>query len=171
MAESNDQPQPTDQKVEMLWETPTHEEIIGLTKAHVEAMEMTDDDMVWVQAGMHHVLIETVGRKSGNVHKVALPTWNDPDGHRIVVASFAGHEKHPSWYINLRDRDANPRIRCRVQTGLFWSDQEILTGGEERARIWELLCTDRAWYRDYQARTERTIPLVRFPESEPITAP
>ena len=157
---------PTEQHVEQFWDTPSHEDIVQLTKAHVEAMEASDDDMIWKQVGMHHVLLQTVGRKTGNVHKVALPTWNDPDGHRIIVASFAGAPGHPSWYINLRDREANPRVRCRVQGGEFWSDQEILTDGDERDRLWNLLLEDRAWYAGYQAKTDRTIPIVRLPETE-----
>ena len=71
---------PTDQHVDQVWDTPSHSEIIELTKAHVEAMEMTNDDLVWVQAGMHHVLLTTIGRKTGKEHKVALPTWKNQDG-------------------------------------------------------------------------------------------
>ena len=41
--------QPTEQYVEQIWETPPRSEIVELTKAHVQAMEMTDDDLVWVQ--------------------------------------------------------------------------------------------------------------------------
>ena len=48
---AGDKPKPTDQHVEQVWETPSHEEIVDLTKVHVEAMEITNDDMVWVQAG------------------------------------------------------------------------------------------------------------------------
>jgi len=155
----------TDQKVEMLWETPSHEEIIGLTKSHVEAMEKFDIDEVWVQAGMHHVLMKTIGRKSGKEHKIALPYWCDPDGVRVVVASFAGHEKNPSWFVNLRDGDANPEIHIKVQDGEFYSVPDILEDGPEHDRIWELLCEDRAWYREYQKKTDRTIPLVRLPET------
>ena len=51
---------PTEQYAEMLWETPTHEEIIGITKGHVEAMETMDIDDVWVQAGMHHVMLDRI---------------------------------------------------------------------------------------------------------------
>jgi deazaflavin-dependent oxidoreductase (nitroreductase family) len=156
-----------DQRVEQAWETPSHDEIVELTKMHVGAMEVTDDDLVWVQAGMHHVLLHTIGRRSGTEHKVALPTWKDPDGHRIIVASFAGAPGNPSWFWNLADREANPRVRCRVQGGQFWSEHEILEG-DERDRLWDLLVADRAWYADYQARTDRTIPLVRLPESEAI---
>lgn len=157
---------PTDQKVEQAWETPSLEEIPVITKMHVGAMEQSDDDVIWDQAGMKHVLLTTIGRKSGNEHKVALPTWNDPDGHRIVVASYAGAPGHPSWYLNLSDRDANPEVRVRVQGGEFWSVPEILDG-DDHDRTWALLVDDRAWYTDYQAKTDRRIPLVRLPETRP----
>jgi deazaflavin-dependent oxidoreductase (nitroreductase family) len=157
----------TEQKVEQVWETPSLDEIPVLSKAHVGAMETMDDDVVWVQAGMHHVLLRTIGRKSGNEHKVALPIWRDPEGNRVVVASFAGAPGHPSWYLNLSDRKANPEVLCRVQGGQeFWSTPEILEG-DEYDRIWALLNADRAWYDNYQAKTDRQIPLVRLPETRP----
>src|SRR5688500_12024831 len=54
-----------DQKVEQQWETPSYEEIPEITKGHVAGMEVSDADEVWNVAGMHHVLIHTIGRKSG----------------------------------------------------------------------------------------------------------
>ncbi|HEY8216776.1 MAG TPA: nitroreductase/quinone reductase family protein [Acidimicrobiia bacterium] len=162
------EPERSEQYVEQVWETPSHDEIVQLTATHVEAMESMDDvDEVWQQAGMHHVLLRTVGRKSGKEHKVALPTWRDPDGGRVVVASFAGSKAHPSWYLNLSDRDANPEVLVKVQGGkTFWSKPEILDG-EEYERIWAMLNADRAWYDSYQAKTDRRIPLVRLPETRP----
>ena len=134
----------TEQKVEQVWDTPSEEEIPKITKMHVSAMETTDDDAVWVQVGMHHVLVRT------------------------VVASFAGAEKHPAWFLNLRDREANPEVLVRVQGGEFWSVPDILEEGDEHDRLWALMIEDRAWYADYQAKTERTIPLVRLPETRPV---
>jgi deazaflavin-dependent oxidoreductase (nitroreductase family) len=154
------------QKVEQTWETPSHDEIPRISAMHVQAMETSDADEVWQQAGMHHVVLRTIGRKSGKEHKVALPYWRDPEGHRIVVASFAGFDQHPSWFVNLADRDANPEVLVKVQGGAFWSVPEILDG-DEYTRIWGLLVADRAWYADYQARTDRRIPLVRLPETRP----
>ena len=156
------------QRVEMAWETPSHDQIIEISKAHVSGMEMTDDDAVWCVAGMHHVLLHTVGRKSGTEHKVALPFWRDAEGHRIVVGSFAGATKDPSWVLNLRDREANPCVRVRTQRGMYWSEQEILDESEERSMLWESMLEDRAWYADYQAKTDRTIPLIRLAETEAI---
>jgi deazaflavin-dependent oxidoreductase (nitroreductase family) len=112
------------------------------------------------------VLLRTIGRRSGQEHKVALPTWFDPEGRRVVVASFAGAAQHPAWYLNLSDRAANPEVRCRVAGGEYWSEPEILDG-DEYDRVWALLVADRAWYADYQQRTDRRIPLVRLPETRP----
>ncbi len=154
------------QKVIQEWETPSLEEIPVISRGHVQALESSNDDAVWVQAGMHHVVIRTVGRKTGKEHKIAVPIWRDPDGIPVVVASFAGAEKHPSWYVNLADRTANPEVHIRTQTKQYWSVPEILDG-EEYERIWALLTEDRAWYNDYQAKTSRRIPLVRLPESRP----
>ena len=143
------------------------DEIPKISRMHVEAMEQTDDDAVWVPSGQHLVLLRVIGRKSGREQKVALPVWRDPQGHRIVVASFAGAPHHPAWFVNLRDREANPEVLVRAQGGLvFWSRAEILEGDEYRT-IWDALTADRAWYNDYQAKTERRIPLVRLPETRP----
>ena len=156
----------TSQRVEQTWETPPRDEIPKLSRAHVEAMESSDDDAIWVQAGMPHVLVRTVGRRSGTEHKVALPTWTDPEGRRVVVASFSGAPRHPAWYLNLSDRSANPEVLVRVPAGQFWSEPEILEGAEYE-RVWALLLADRAWYGDYQAHTDRRIPLVRLPATRP----
>ena len=157
---------PESQKVEQVWDTPSLDEIPVLSRAHVEAMETTDHEAVWVQAGMDHILLRTIGRRSAKVHKVALPVWKDPDGRRIVVASFAGAPGHPAWYLNMLDRSANPEVLCRARDRQYWSTPEFPVG-QDYERLWELVNNDRAWYRTYQARTERTIPLVRLPETRP----
>lgn len=153
----------------MEWETPSHDEIIEISRAHVAGLEMSDDDAVWRVAGMHHVVLHTIGRRTGNEHKVALPFWRDGDGHRIVIGSFAGATRDPAWVLNLRDRDSNPRVKVRFQGGLYWSEHEVLDAGPERESVWAAMLEDRAWYADYQSKTERTIPLVRLAETEAIT--
>src|SRR3989442_15289468 len=80
---------------------PPRETIPGISRRHVQAMEASDDSPAWVGAGQHQVILRTVGRKSGKEHKVALPVWFDPEGHRVVVGSFSGAPQHPHWYLNL----------------------------------------------------------------------
>ena len=38
------------------FEEPPRSEIPGISRQHVAAMEASDDDAVWVLAGMHHVV-------------------------------------------------------------------------------------------------------------------
>ncbi|MDI2125293.1 nitroreductase/quinone reductase family protein [Yinghuangia seranimata] len=156
----------TDQRNEEFIE-PSPDEIVAFTKEHVKGMEGSDEDEWWNVAGMLHVLIQTVGRKTGNVHKVALPYWEDKDGSRVVVASFAGAEKNPSWFVNLADKKANPTVLVRVQGGTYWSEAEVLDG-DDYAATWAALIEDRAYYANYQTRCERRIPLVRLPETNRV---
>ena len=50
-----------------------------------------------------------------------------------------------------------------MQDGEYRCTPEILEG-EDYERTWVLLTADRAWYNDYQAKTDRRIPLVRLAE-------
>ena len=54
----------------------------------------------------------------------------------------------------------------RRQHALYWSKPEILEG-DEYAKVWAGLTADRAYYNDYQSRTERRIPLVRLAPARP----
>jgi deazaflavin-dependent oxidoreductase (nitroreductase family) len=148
------------------FDEPPRSEIPGISRMHVGAMEQSDDDAVWIGAGMHQLLLRTIGRKSGKEHKVALPYWYDDDEQRVVVASFAGAPQHPAWYLNLTDRTANPEVWVKTQTGAFWAEAQILEG-DEYDRVWRQLNADRPYYDDYQSRTDRRIPLVRLVEKRP----
>jgi deazaflavin-dependent oxidoreductase (nitroreductase family) len=145
---------------------PPREEIPGISRQHVAVMETSDADAVWFIAGMHHVVLRTIGRRTAKEHKVALPFWRDESGSPVVVASFAGAPTHPAWYLNLTDRTANPEVLVRVQGRSFWARADVLDG-EDYERTWAGLTADREYYNGYQARTERRIPLVRLVELRP----
>lgn len=147
------------------FQTPTQDEIVELTKMHIGALESSNDDLVWIAAGMSHVLLTIVGRKSGVERKTPLPYWRDATGHRIVVASFAGAEKNPSWFHNLADKVANPTIVVRERDFVYRSDAEVLDG-DDYASTWAALTADRPFYNKYQAKTARRIPLIRLPEPQ-----
>ena len=83
------------------------------------------------------------------------------------VASFAGATTNPSWFINLKDKQANPKVKVQVQDGKYWSDAQILDN-DERDETWRRLCADRAWYETYQGKTDRIIPLVKLPLTQQI---
>jgi deazaflavin-dependent oxidoreductase (nitroreductase family) len=156
--------QPPTQRATREFQTPTREEIVAISAQHVAMMETSDADETWIWVGMEHLLLHTVGRRTGTVHKVALPFWRDGDGHRVVVASFAGNPTDPAWFLNLSDREANPDVLVRVQGGTFRTVPEILAG-DDYEKTWAGLVADRPWYDDYVTKAGgRTIPLVRLVE-------
>ncbi len=155
------------------FDTPERAVIPQITQGHVAAMEASADgepEAVWVMYNMSHLLLRMRGRKSGAVRKVALPYWNDDQGHPIVVASYAGSPKHPGWYLNLIDRDVNPELYVKTRFDQYWTEAEVLEG-EERSRIWDALIQDRSYYADYQKLTERQLPLIRLASKRPADGP
>jgi deazaflavin-dependent oxidoreductase (nitroreductase family) len=148
------------------FEEPAREQIPARTREHIAAMEATDDDLVWFVAGMHHLVLCSVGRRSGKLQKAALPYWLDAGARPIVVASYAGAPKHPAWYLNVADRNANPEVRVRMQREAFWAEAQDLAGDDYR-RTWDALVVDRPFYVDYQSRTTRKLPLIRLVRRRP----
>jgi deazaflavin-dependent oxidoreductase (nitroreductase family) len=151
----------TSQQANEPFHEPPRDQIPGISAMHVSAMDQSDADEVWTPAGMKHLVLRTVGRKSGKEHRVALPYWADAEGHHVVVGSFSGAPQHPAWYLNVADRDANAEVLVREQHGSYWADPQVLDGDEYRA-TWAAITADRPFYKNYQTRTSRRIPLVRF---------
>ena len=74
----------------------------------------------------------------------------------MVVASKGGAPANPGWFENLR---AQPDVLIQVgaeQVPVHASVAE----GEERARLWSLMTEVWPAYDDYQAKTDREIPVV-----------
>ena len=119
------------------FEEPARDIIPDISRGHVAAMEASDADAVWIGAGMHQLLLRTIGRRSGREHKVALPFWYDDADHRVVVGSFAGAAWHPSWYLNLIDRTANPEVYVKVQIRIESSDRDYEKEWTESVKLRE----------------------------------
>lgn len=156
---------PPDQRAEVK-RTPPRWLIPWITRLQAWAYETTRGRLGASAKQMNHLLLRGVGRRSGKKFVVCLPYWMDDDGQRIVVASFAGAPRHPAWYHNVKDTNANPTVTIRDAKEVFPARTEIIDG-EEYERLWGRICADRPFYARYQAQTGRRIPLVRILESEP----
>jgi deazaflavin-dependent oxidoreductase (nitroreductase family) len=98
------------------------------------------------------LLLTTVGRKSGK--RLTMPLIFGQSGEDfVVVASKGGAPQHPAWYLNLRD---NPDVEVQVKADKFAARANTA----ERARLWPMMVELFAPYEQYQARTEREIPVV-----------
>jgi deazaflavin-dependent oxidoreductase (nitroreductase family) len=101
------------------------------------------------------LLLTATGRKTGARHTLPL-IYRKVGADFVVVGSKAGAPTHPSWYLNLL---ANPD--CHIQVGRATFKARARTaGGAERAALWPLMVEAFPQYADYQASTEREIPVV-----------
>ncbi|MVA75318.1 nitroreductase family deazaflavin-dependent oxidoreductase [Auraticoccus sp. F435] len=100
------------------------------------------------------VLMTTRGAKSGKIRKVPVMRV-EHEGTFLAVASKGGAPEHPQWYHNLV---AHPEIELMVDRER-WPAVARRIEGEERAEWWERAVAAYPPYADYQAGTDRQIPL------------
>ena len=107
------------------------------------------------QTGQAVIVVTMLGAKTGKVRKIALMRV-EHDGEYALVGSMGGAPKNPVWVNNLRaDPDA-----VMVQDGPEPFDVSVReVDGDERAAWWERAVAAFPNYADYQAKTERRIPV------------
>lgn len=104
--------------------------------------------------GMPVIVLTTVGAKTGKLRKTALMRV-EHEGVYAVVASLGGAPKHPVWYFNIVK---HPHVE--LQDGSERRDflaREVT--GDEKAAWWQRAVAAYPPYDDYQASTERQIPV------------
>ena len=106
--------------------------------------------------GIPIIVVTMRGAASGNVRKIALMRV-EHDGSYALVASKGGAPDNPDWYRNLvahpdevlvQDGPAPFRVRVRE------------LDGAERDAWWERAVAVFPNYAEYQAKTDRLIPLL-----------
>ena len=100
-------------------------------------------------------LLVTKGRKSGEQRTAPLLYLEDGDRY-VVVASKGGMSHHPAWFLNL---EADPD--CSIEIGRERLPMRARRASDDEKRaLWPRLVEMYPPYADYQARTERNIPVV-----------
>ena len=103
------------------------------------------------------LLLHTTGARSGAERVTPVVARREGD-EVYVFASKAGAPTHPDWYHNLV---ATPAVTVELGTETYPATAEVLTGAE-RDRVYAAQAADVAAFADYQAGTERVIPVVRL---------
>ncbi|MBN8867010.1 MAG: nitroreductase family deazaflavin-dependent oxidoreductase [Solirubrobacterales bacterium] len=122
---------------------------------HVERYQATDGEEGYEWNGTHILLLSTKGRKSGQLR--TTPLIFDPvgDGYAIV-ASKGGADEPPAWYLNL---SADPEVDVQIKGDKFTARART-AGDDEKAEIWPQMVAQWPAYDEYQAKTDRNIPVV-----------
>jgi len=112
------------------------------------------------QGGVHALLLETIGARSGEVRHAMLGYIEEGADSWLVIASLAGAARHPAWLYNLaRNPEAviefgdSRRVPVRAET---------IEGDDELAVAWRRIGSEAAEYLSYRSKTDRTIPVVRL---------
>ena len=101
------------------------------------------------------LMLTTTGRKSGKSRTTPL-MFMEEEGAYVVVGSAAGRDQHPAWYLNLQAApEASVRIRSQHSPV-----RARFVAGDDRARMYGAFSETAKRYADYQAKTDREIPVV-----------
>jgi deazaflavin-dependent oxidoreductase (nitroreductase family) len=122
---------------------------------HVRVYRETGGERGYHWRGTTILLLSTRGRKSGQER--TTPLIHRTDGERwVIVASKGGAPANPGWFENLL---ADPEATIEVKDERI-AVRASTAEGEERSRLWGLMCEVWPAYADYQTKTEREIPVV-----------
>ncbi|MFC9424616.1 nitroreductase/quinone reductase family protein [Streptomyces sp. NPDC056987] len=108
------------------------------------------------------LLLTTTGARSGAEHTTPLGYVRDGD-LLLVIGSAGGSHRHPAWYHNLL---AHPMVRVEIGTQTYGAIA-VPAEGERRDLLFERVVRAAPGYADYQAGTDRILPVVVLERSEP----
>jgi deazaflavin-dependent oxidoreductase (nitroreductase family) len=101
------------------------------------------------------LLLHTIGARSGQERINPVMYQDLGDGRVAVFATKGGEPTHPDWYHNLV---ANPDVTAEIGTDT--RRFRARTAADEREPIWTKQKQDYPGFADYEAKTDRQIPVV-----------
>lgn len=140
---------------EIDWENPTDPRPGTWQLDHVRQYVASGGTEGQYWRGTQTLLLTTLGRVSGNPVRTPL-IYGEDDGRYFLVASNGGDPAHPLWYRNLTE---HPEVRVQVGPEIVRGTARTATT-EERAGYWSLMLEHWPAYEEYQAKTDREIPVV-----------
>ena len=105
--------------------------------------------------GLPCIIVTHKGNKSGAIRKIPLMRVQDGDNY-VLVGSYGGSPKHPVWVHNIR---ADPDVEIRDETEVFKMRVREITDDATRDRLWQISADAFPPYDEYQAKTDRKIPV------------
>ena len=113
------------------------------------------DGLTLRDTGLPVIIVTNRGRKTGAIRKTPLMRAVDGKSY-ILVASMGGAPKHPLWYYNLK---AEPDVDIRDEAEVHSMRVREVVDSVERQRLWDIAVEAYPPYQEYQAKTDRVIPV------------
>ena len=129
----------------------------GWVRDHIERYLASNGEDGHIWDGVPTLLLTTSGRRTGKPRTTPLIYGRsvETDSY-VIVASRGGARHHPSWYLNLFE---TPAVRLQVGDKSFDATARTASA-EEKPALWNLMAQIWPAYNDYQAKTEREIPVI-----------
>ena len=105
--------------------------------------------------GLPVIIVTHTGNKTGAIRKTPLMRVKDGVNY-ILVGSMGGAPNNPVWVYNLR---ASPEVDIRDHSEIHTMRVREVSDDVERARLWKLAVAAYPPYEEYQAKTNRRIPV------------
>ena len=107
--------------------------------------------------GIPFLILTTTGAKSGE--KRVVPLFSQTvDGRLIIIGSMGGADRNPPWFYNLVK---NPEVAVEKDGEIFQANA-VVTEGKERTYFFQKMCKAFPIFAEYQAGTNRIIPIVEL---------
>lgn len=123
---------------------------------HARAFRKTGGRIGAVVDGRDVLLLETVGRRSGDPRRAVVMFVVDHGRYLVVPSNAADPDRSPSWWLNLR---ANPEARMLV--GRRWHQVRAdALPPSQRDQWWPRMIAHNPNWGRFQDETSRRFPIV-----------
>jgi deazaflavin-dependent oxidoreductase (nitroreductase family) len=109
--------------------------------------------------GMSGLILTTVGARSGAERTSPVGWWPGPDSGWLIVAAANGAARNPAWYHNIAAHPDDVQIEVDGRRIPVTAEQ---LHGAERAQAWQQIATAAPRFAQYQAKTDRELPVIRL---------
>ncbi len=122
---------------------------------HTALYQASDGRLGATLRGIPVLLLTTTGRKTGKLRTKPLMYLAEGDSY-IVVASNAGEERPPQWWLNLQNHpEATIQVKRERHKVLASPASE-----DEYHSLWPRLVEMNPFYTEFQSRTPRRLQVV-----------
>ncbi|WP_238166086.1 nitroreductase family deazaflavin-dependent oxidoreductase [Kribbella caucasensis] len=108
--------------------------------------------------GMDLLILNTVGRRSGQPRETPLAWFADGDSW-LVVASGGGSQ-HPDWHGNLMAHPESVSVELPGHDAAPVTPYQL--AGADRDEAWQRITAAQPRYGKYQSKSDRQYPVVRL---------
>ena len=109
--------------------------------------------------GMDVLILNTVGRRSGQPRETPVAWFPDGADSWLIVASGGG-SRHPDWHMNLVAHPDRASIEMPGRDPMPVTPHRL--DGADREQAWQRIAAAQPRIAKYQSRSDREYPVIRL---------